>query len=392
MYPNFVSRIIPVVARKSETPSKTNRSARPSKDGRWQSFPKVPNLLQYVSTGVYYARVKVGGKLIRRSLDTNVWTTAKLKLVDFLQEQHNPESTFKTPRLAEALETFKQRLASHTRLKPRSKEYRLLCIQKLGVTWPALMEWPLTDVTADHCIKWATALRPTLSAQYYNNVTDTLRLILDLAIDLHVASGGKEMRNPMRQVSRARVAERELKLPEREQFQKVVAAIRKGTSGWSSRAGDLVEFLAYTGLRLNTEAQWVTWGDVDESKGEIIVRGDPETRTKNWEIRRIPILPDMQELLKRMASGRAKVNPQDKVLEIERCPESLERGCEEAKTSRLRHHDLRHLFATRCIESGVDIPTVARWLGHKDGGALAMKTYGHLRNEHSQAMAKKVKF
>ena len=49
---------------------------------------------------------------------------------------------------------------------------------------------------------------------------------------------------------------------------------------------------------------------------------------------------------------------------------------------KITHHDLRHLFATRCIESGVDIPTVARWLGHKDGGALAMKTYGHLRNEH----------
>jgi integrase len=35
------------------------------------------------------------------------------------------------------------------------------------------------------------------------------------------------------------------------------------------------------------------------------------------------------------------------------------------------------------IESGVDIPTVSRWLGHKDGGALAMRVYGHLRQEHS---------
>jgi hypothetical protein len=59
---------------------------------------------------------------------------------------------------------------------------------------------------------------------------------------------------------------------------------------------------------------------------------------------------------------------------------------------RITHHDLRHLFATRCIESGVDIPTVSRWLGHKDGGALAMKTYGHLRDEHSTAMAKRVSF
>jgi len=53
---------------------------------------------------------------------------------------------------------------------------------------------------------------------------------------------------------------------------------------------------------------------------------------------------------------------------------------------------LRHLFATRCIESSVDIPTVSRWLGHKDGGALAMKTYGHLRREHSIAQAQKVSF
>jgi integrase len=70
----------------------------------------------------------------------------------------------------------------------------------------------------------------------------------------------------------------------------------------------------------------------------------------------------------------------------------LARACKEIGIAKLTHHDLRHLFATRCIESGVDIPTVSRWLGHKDGGALAMKTYGHLRNEHSQAMAQKVKF
>jgi len=36
------------------------------------------------------------------------------------------------------------------------------------------------------------------------------------------------------------------------------------------------------------------------------------------------------------------------------------------------------LFAISCIESGVDIPTVSRWPGHKDGGALATKVYGAL--------------
>ena len=65
----------------------------------------------------------------------------------------------------------------------------------------------------------------------------------------------------------------------------------------------------------------------------------------------------------------------------------MDRACEKVGAERITHHDLRHLFATRCIESGVDIPTVSRWLGHKDGGALAMKTYGHLRREHSIAQA-----
>jgi len=40
----------------------------------------------------------------------------------------------------------------------------------------------------------------------------------------------------------------------------------------------------------------------------------------------------------------------------------------------------------------VDIPTVSRWLGHKDGGALAMRVYGHLRDAHSADMAKRVTF
>jgi hypothetical protein len=40
----------------------------------------------------------------------------------------------------------------------------------------------------------------------------------------------------------------------------------------------------------------------------------------------------------------------------------------------------------------VDIPTVSRWLGHKDGGALAMKVYAHLRDSHSTAMAQRIRF
>jgi hypothetical protein len=56
-----------------DTQSKASkkREAHLSKDGQWRSFPKVPHLLQYVSNGNYYGRIKVGGKVIRRSWRLN---------------------------------------------------------------------------------------------------------------------------------------------------------------------------------------------------------------------------------------------------------------------------------------------------------------------------------
>jgi len=56
-----------------DTQSKASkkREEHLSKDGQWRSFPKVPHLLQYVSNGSYYGRIKVGGKVIRKSWRLN---------------------------------------------------------------------------------------------------------------------------------------------------------------------------------------------------------------------------------------------------------------------------------------------------------------------------------
>jgi integrase len=149
--------------------------------------------------------------------------------------------------------------------------------------------------------------------------------------------------------------------------------------------------LAFTGCRVG-EAREISWRDVDFDAGEIVVRGDVNTGTKNWELRRVPLIPDARALFKRMRSDRSDESLEAKVFRVGECQKALDRACKKVDADRITHHDLRHLFATRCIESGVDIPTVSRWLGHKDGGALAMKTYGHLRREHSIAQAQRVTF
>jgi site-specific recombinase XerD len=49
-----------------------------------------------------------------------------------------------------------------------------------------------------------------------------------------------------------------------------------------------------------------------------------------------------------------------------------------AGLSWLGFHDLRHYFCSMCVMAGIDFMTIASWLGHKDGGILVAKVYGHL--------------
>ncbi len=104
------------------------------------------------------------------------------------------------------------------------------------------------------------------------------------------------------------------------------------------------------------------------------------------------MIPELREMLTAMRDSRRIEKGSEPVLRVNEAEKSMRAAAKKIGIAHVRHHDLRHLFASTCIESGVDIPTVARWLGHKDGGGLAMKVYGHLRREHSAAQAQRVRF
>ena len=362
-----------------------------SKDGQWRSFPNVPCLLQYVNNGNYYGRIRVNGKLIRESLNTTVWSAAKLKLVDFLKEHREAKSVLKSPKFIESLELFTRDLESATNIKESSKQYRRDCIKKLQTTWPELWEMHIEDIPADGCKEWGSKLSKEIAGQYYNNMLGTLRMIIDRGIKEHKKNTKIILENPAMEVQRVKAKPADLKLPTPAQFDALIENLRKKSGGWGPRVADLAEFLAYSGMRVYSEAAWVEWNDVNWPQMEIIVRGDPVTATKNGETRRIPIITRMEKLLRRLQK-EAKGEKSERILKVSRGYESLARACKEVGIPKLNHKALRHLFGTYCIEAGVDVPTVADWLGHKDRGVLAMQTYRHHRNEHSQAMAKKVAF
>ena len=163
------------------------------------------------------------------------------------------------------------------------------------------------------------------------------------------------------------------------------------TDRFAQAAADLIEFLADGGSR-KSEAQNILWSDCSFERGEILVRGDAETGTKNWTVRTVPMIPEMRQFLERLKIKRPDESASARVMRVSECNGSLANACRKLSVPHITHHDLRHLFAATCIESNVDIPTVSRWLGHKDGGALAMKVYGHLRDQHSSTMAQRVSF
>ncbi len=359
-------------------------------ESRWQKTP-VANLVRHIQSGNYYARIRVCGKLIWKTLKTDKISVAKLRLGDFHKEERQRAAASKAiargkMTFKDALQTYRERLKADHSLKERSKVYRNERLVALLKSWPDLEQTDAAQISKSDCLTWAGRFGVKSSSSAFNNTVGTLRQVLDIAVE-----AGARYDNPAIHIKRKKVVQKHLQLPSQEEFLALVTAIRE-IHGMGKRCGDLVEFLAYSGCRKG-EAARIYGRNCDFEKREILVLGDPSTGTKNWETRRVPMIPDMYRLLSRIKSERdEKEFITHPVMRITACQGAINTACKKLRIARFTHHDLRHLFATRCIESGVDIPTVSRWLGHKDGGALAMKTYGHLRDQHSTQMAQRVLF
>ncbi len=347
-------------------------------------------------SGRYYARIYLGGKERWKALGTDLLEVAKTKLRDLTAPMEaavkaqaaEDRGRMNVGQCAEILLTrirdgygLRTNRRAIRRISPGTQKYRQETLNALWRTWPELHSMDVRRVTPRAVEEWAREFSKDYSATRYNATLDTLRALLRIAQD-----AGARADNPAERIGRMTVGQKTLVLPEREKFRSFVSALRKGGACFSRHCADMVEFLAYTGAR-KLEASHVTWADIDFGRERVHLRV-----TKGSRPRYVPMIPDAKALLLRLQSVRDDDAAGASVLSVRECQKSMDRAAKEVGMSRITHHDLRHLFATQCIESGVDIPTVSRWLGHLDGGALAMRTYGHLRDEHSALAAQRVSF
>ncbi len=158
----------------------------------------------------------------------------------------------------------------------------------------------------------------------------------------------------------------------------------------------------YSGLRIG-ELLALKWEKIDFSKGIIIVNAScydeklndgkfcrvmdtPKTFSSN---RMIPIPKQLLPLLKsykRNSKSEFVVSDEKgKVISIRSYQRSFELMQKKLKIPHKGFHALRHTFATRAIESGMDIKTLAEILGHKNP-TVTLNRYVHSLFEHKQDM------
>ena len=325
----------------------------------------------------------MNGKTFRESLNTTVFSKAKLLLGDYVKEKLKKADHPVVGAFSEARVLYETQMNGDHTIKETSKIYRRKCILALTRSWTGLDELRPDKITEAECREWAARFSAAYSVSVFNNTLSTLRMILE-------QGGLGHDDNPANKIKRLGVKPKEMHLPEKNEFDAILKTVETSGAGRAHQCADFIRFLAFSGCRL-AEARLVRWQDVNFEKMEIRVHNSKSAKTTSKpDFRFVPIIEPMNDLLARLKKRNPA--PESSVCAVGECEKSLTRACKLLGIFRITHHDLRHLFATRCIESDVDIPTVSRWLGHVDGGALAMKVYGHLRRAHSQQMAQKVKF
>lgn len=135
-----------------------------------------------------------------------------------------------------------------------------------------------------------------------------------------------------------------------------------------------------TGCR-RSELFQIKWSDIDYKHKIVHIRG---TKTET-SVRDIPLFPQLKELLKEIPfSGEYVLN--------------FSFNCIKCHFKRLKLkynltysiHSLRHTFATRCLEQGISMKVVQKWLGHSRLDTTA-NIYTHVLTDFEKKEVEKFK-
>ena len=161
----------------------------------------------------------------------------------------------------------------------------------------------------------------------------------------------------------------------------------------------------YTGIRLG-ELLALTWNDIDLAKGfmritkttyRIKENGVPrivvdEPKTKN-SIRVIPLSKNLLDLLKKIkktSNSEYVISTRNNgIVGTRSYQRTFERILAKLDIPYKNFHSLRHTFATRAVELGMDIKTLSEIIGHKNS-MITLQRYTHSMMSYKTEMMNKM--
>ncbi len=161
----------------------------------------------------------------------------------------------------------------------------------------------------------------------------------------------------------------------------------------------------YTGLRIG-ELLALEWNDIDFKSEEVSVNKtchdgknsdgkfchivDKPKTISSTRIIPIPkqIIPYLK-VLKKENSGKYVIEGKSECLSVRSYQKTFSCLLKQLNIDHKGFHSLRHTFATRALECGMDVKTLSEILGHKSPN-VTLNRYVHSMMEHKKAMMDKV--
>jgi integrase len=158
---------------------------------------------------------------------------------------------------------------------------------------------------------------------------------------------------------------------------------------------DVLRLMTASGSRI-AETLRLRWSDVSFAQRQIAVGSDGLAKNRKPRVVdfNAPLEAHLQDMHRRRPQDSEFLFPSPRRgksdAPLVNFNKALRAACEKAQLPHFGFHDCRHYFISHCVMSGIDYMTIARWVGHQDGGVLIGKIYGHLSNEHARRQADKL--
>jgi integrase len=355
--------------------------------------------------GAYYAQLTVvdentGKKVVRRTRledadGTPVGTPAEAaKVMNKLKarREDNPLSLSpkRTPTFAEYA---KQYLAHCEALQNKTKgtiHRERSCINNLI---PVIGELRLRQINKAVVMRYMAARKKQgMSGRSVNIEIVTLRNVLR-----HAMAEGLLTNLQIDGVEWLHHEAKKRRLVSAEEIDRVCQAAIKHAPLSGQMLADFIRLMAYSGGRW-METLRLRWQDVDLERGQLTFGSDGQTKNRQSRVVDFNerLKAHLLEMSKRRQPDSEFIFPSPRRGESDAPTVTLNKALNTAREkSGVRDftcHLCRHFFISMCVMSGIDFMTIARWVGHQDGGVLIGKVYGHLSNEHAKRQAQKVDF